>query len=60
MIIIPKISGRDRYFGNASYLPSIIPVEFPNETFFHTFIHKLFFKELIAADYLLIKPKKQC
>lgn len=57
MIIIPKISGRDRYFGNSSYLPSIIPIDFPNKTFFHTFIHKLFFEELLEEHYSLIKPK---
>jgi len=57
MVSVPKISGRDHYFGNADYLPSIIPPDFPNKSFFMQFVEKLFFEDITPDHYNLITPK---
>jgi hypothetical protein len=57
MALVPRISGRDNYFGNANYLPSIIPDTFPNMDFFIILVEKMFYKEIKNIEILDIIPK---
>lgn len=46
MAIVPRVSGRNNYFGDSRYLPSIVPEEFPNREFFINFVDGLFYNEI--------------
>ena len=57
MALVPRISGRDSYFGNATYLPSIVPDTFPNMDYFTVLVEKMFYKEIKNNDINEIVPK---
>lgn len=55
MALVPKVSGRNNYFGDSKYLPSIIPDDFPNKEIFINYVEKLFYNEL--DENVSITPK---
>ena len=55
MALVPRVSGRNNYFGDSKYLPSIVPDDFPHREFFTNFVEKLFYNDI--DNYSNIIPK---